>query len=232
MNIVLGVLSMLAVFSALLFAERLFKKEGVYVWMAVASVTANILVCKSVDLLGVTSSLGNVLFASNFLATDILAEKYGAECSRKATKLALFSVLVFVGAMQMGMLFIPSDTDTVSSAMETLFTLSLRTSTVSVALFFLSNMVDIYLFEMIKTMAPDKLWLRNNVATILSNCTENFLFYALAFVGVLDWHMILTMAGTATVIEIAIAICDTPFLYLAKRTGGAQNKSDRAPLRR
>lgn len=232
MNIVLGVFSMLAAFTALLFAERFFKKEGVYVWMAVASITANILVCKSVDFLGVTSSLGNVLFASNFLATDILSEKYGTEYSRKATKTALFSVLVFVGAIQIGMLFTPSKTDTVSGAMSILFTVSLRTSTASVLMFFLSNTVDIYLFEKIKTAAPDKLWLRNNVATILSNCTENYLFYGLAFAGVLDWRTILSLGTTATIIEFAIAICDTPFLYLAKRTGGAQNKRDRAPLRR
>ena len=231
MNITLGILAIVAGFSALLLMERIFKKEGVYVWMAVASVTANILTCKTIDLFGVTASMGTVLFASNFLATDILSEKYGSKYSRRATRMAVVSVLFFIAAIKIGMLFIPSVHDTVSTAMDTLFDMSIRTSAASVLLFYISNMADIYLFEKLKSIVPDKLWLRNNVATILTNCGENFLFYGLAFAGIMDWKTILSMGCTATVIEMVIAICDTPFLYLARRTGGMKDKGERAPLR-
>ena len=204
-------------FSTLVLVERVFKKEGVFVWMAVASVTANILTCKCIDLFGASASLGSIMFASNFLATDILSEKYGTEYSKKATKTALAAILIFIGATQIGLSFAPGKFDVASPAMKTLFTISLRTCAASATLFFLSNMADIYLFEKIKSLAPDKLWLRNNVATIISNGAENFLFYGAAFCGIMDIRTILSMAVTATVIEIVVAICDTPFLYLAKR---------------
>ena len=217
MNTLLGAIAVVMVFGWLLLVERYFKKEGVFVFMAVASITANILICKSINILGLSATLGNVLFASNFLATDILSEKYGVEHSKKATKLAVMAVLMFVGATQMALLFIPNEFDIANGAMEALFTLSLRTSLVSITLFFLSNMADIYLFELIKKKIPGKLWLRNNVATIVANCTENFLFYGIAFYGIMDWKTIFACGLTATIIEFIVAICDTPFLYLATK---------------
>lgn len=227
MNTLLGVIAVALVFGWLLLVERYFKKEGVFVFMAVASITANILICKSITVLGLSATLGNVLFASNFLATDILSEKYGVEHSRKATKMAVMAVLMFVGATQMALLFIPNEYDIANAAMQTLFTLSLRTSLVSITLFFLSNMVDIFLFEAIKEKVPNKLWLRNNVATITANCTENFLFYGIAFYGIMDWKTIFSCALTATIIEFIIAICDTPFLYIAtKEKRGSEKLSE------
>ena len=76
MNIVLGIISIIATFSIVVCMEKMFKKEGLYVWISIATIMANILVCKSIDILGLTASLGNVMFASIFLATDILSEKY------------------------------------------------------------------------------------------------------------------------------------------------------------
>ena len=89
MNIVLGIISIIATFSIVVCMEKMFKKEGLYVWISIATIMANILVCKSIDILGLTASLGNVMFASIFLATDILSEKYDVKDSRKAVILAI-----------------------------------------------------------------------------------------------------------------------------------------------
>lgn len=70
------------------------------------------------------------------------------------------------------------------------------------------------------------MWLRNNVATIVSNGAENFLFYLIAFLGVFPVKDILIIAVTATLIEIVIAICDTPFLYLATKGRNNGEKAD------
>lgn len=62
------------------------------------------------------------------------------------------------------------------------------------------------------------LWLRNNVSTILCNCVENFGFIGLAFAGIYDIETILTIAASTSIIEALVAVLDTPFLYLAKRS--------------
>lgn len=81
----------------------------------------------------------------------------------------------------------------------------------------MSNYLDIYLFNKLKEKYPNKLWLRNNVSTIISNCLENYLFVTLSFIGIYDINTIISIATTTSIIEIFLAILDTPFLYLSKK---------------
>lgn len=216
MNIVLGMGSIILCFIAVVLMEKFFKKEGLFVWVSIATVIANILVCKTVNILGLVSSLGNIMFASNFLATDIISEKYGKQYSKKAIMLGFVSAIIFVVTTQIGLLFIPDETDLVQESMQTLFAINLRTSIASLTMYFISNMFDVWLFDKLKEKFPKKLWLRNNIATIVANCSENFFFAFLAFVGVMDMGTILSIAITGSILETLIAICDTPFLYWAK----------------
>ena len=197
--------------------EKMFKKEGLYVWISIATIMANILVCKSIDILGLTASLGNVMFASIFLATDILSEKYDVKDSRKAVMLAIVSQIIFILATTLAVSYIPSETDLSNESMKTLFSINARVSISSIVMFGASNMLDIYLFEKLKKKFPKQLWLRNNVSTIISNCLENYFFVFFAFVGIYDYSTILSIATTTSILEIIIAICDTPFMYIAKK---------------
>ena len=196
--------------------DRLFGKEGLLVWVSLATVIANVVVCKTIGIFGLVSSLGNIMFASNFLATDIIVEKYGKELSKKAVLLGFISTIIFVVATQIALAFIPDESDVVHESMKNLFSINLRTSIASITMYLASNMLDIWLFDKIKQKIPGKLWLRNNVATIISNCSENFFFAFLAFAGIMDIPTIISIAITGSIIEILIAFCDTPFLYIAK----------------
>ena len=217
MNIVLGIISIIATFSIVVCMEKMFKKEGLYVWISIATIMANIFVCKSIDILGLTASLGNVMFASIFLATDILSEKYDVKDSRKAVMLAIASQIIFILATTLAVSYIPSETDLSNESMKTLFSINARVSISSIVMFGASNMLDIYLFEKLKKKFPKQLWLRNNVSTIISNCLENYFFVFFAFVGIYDYSTILSIATTTSILEIISAICDTPFMYIAKK---------------
>ena len=217
MNIILGIISLIITFSIIVLIEKFFKKEGLFVWISISTIIANILVCKSVDILGITTSLGNVMFASIFLATDIMSEKYSFKDSRKAIILAVVSQIVFIISTTLAVLYMPSSVDLTNDSMKTLFSINLRVSISSIVMFFASNMFDIFLFEKIKNKFPKKLWLRNNVSTIISNCLENYFFSIFAFIGIYEFTTILVMATCASVLEMIIAICDTPFLYISKK---------------
>lgn len=217
MNIVLGIISVIITFSFVVLIERFFKKEGLFAWVSISTIMANIIVCKSVDVLGITTTLGNILFASNFLATDIINEKYSFKDSKKAVILGLCSQIIFLITTQISLLYIPNEVDTVQESMKTLFSINIRVSIASMAMYFISNMVDVYLYERIKKKIPDKLWLRNNVSTIVCNCLENYFFNFFAFIGIYDLKTVCIIATSTTIIEIIIAILDTPFLYLARR---------------
>ena len=216
MNIALGFVNILVTFSLVVLIEKLFKKEGLYVWVSIATILANLTVCKMIDVFNFTTSLGNVIFASTFLATDIISEKYSAKEARKAVYLSMFAGITFIIITQLTLLFTPSSEDVVQGAMKTLFAINLRTSIASMGMFFIANMLDIYIYNKKKKKLPKKLWLRNNVATITCNCIENYFFNTLAFIGIFSLPVIISIATTTTIIEIVIAVCDTPFLYLSK----------------
>ena len=217
MNILLGIVSLLLTFSLLIIVEKIFKKEGLFVWVSIATIIANILVCKSIELFSFTTNLGNILFASSFLATDIMSEKYGAKESRKAIVLGVVSQVIFVIMTQIGLLYVPAAEDLAQESMKGLFSINLRVSIASIVMYFASNMADIYIFEKIKEKVPGKLWLRNDVSTMICKSLENYFFSFLAFAGLMDIPTILSIATLASILEIVIAACDTPFLYLSKK---------------
>lgn len=218
MNNILLIVSIIGVFSIMLMIKKFFGKEGMIGWMGIASILANLLLVKSVDLLGIGATLGNVLFASNFLATDILTENYGYKEAKKGVRFAIASVIIFMIITQIALLYVPNAEDIAQSSFELLFGFVPRISLASVSMFALSNFIDIKLYEWLREKTKGKkMWLRNNVCTILCNGGENFLFYLIAFEGVMEMPVILSIALSATIIEILIALCDTPFLYISKK---------------
>lgn len=217
MNNVLIFIEVVFVFSSLLLCNKLFGKIGVVAWVPLATVLANIITAKNAVIFGLSTAIGTVMFASTFLATDILSELYSKEDAKKAVYLGLFADVLLIIATQISLKYIPSEFDYAHGAMETLFSLNLRISIASAVMYLIANLADIYLFNKLKAMTEGKfLWIRNNVSTILCNCIENFGFIGIAFWGIYDIQTILTIAISTSIVELVVALLDTPFLYLAK----------------
>lgn len=216
MNNLLFFVTAVVTFGLLVLVSRVFGKDGIYAWVGMAVVIANVLVCKSVDLFGLSATLGNVLFGTVFLATDILTELYGVKAARKAVWMGVSMEVITIIITQIALAFTPNSLDFVHDSMQNIFGLFPRVAIASCSMFILSNQLDIYLFEKIKEKTNGKyLFLRNNVATIVSQCVENYLFYIIAFLGIYSMRDILSMTLVCCVIEIVVALLDTPFLYAA-----------------
>lgn len=221
MNTILLFVECVLVFGAVVLASRFFKEYGLVAWCAIAGILANVMTAKTAVMLGLESTLGTVLFSSIFLATDIITEKYGKKLAFKAVALSMLSVVVFIVASQIALLYAPSANDYANDSMATLFGLNLRISISSIVMFAVANVMDILIFDKIRQKTNGrKLWLRNNVATIICNCVENFLFIFLAFFGIYDMNTVFIIAGSTSIIEVVVALADTPFLYLATRWKG------------
>ena len=210
MNERLLFLEIVVVFSLLLLSKRLFGKAGVLAWIPLATVTANILTVKNASIFGLNTAVGSVMFASTFLATDILTECYGVK--------EFFGAVMFMVCSQIALCYSPSSIDYASESMRELFELNFRVSLASITMYLAANMADVFLYEMLKVKTEGrKIWLRNNVSTILCNCAENFMFVLLGFYGVYDFRQCMSIAWSISIIEAIVGICDTPFLYVALR---------------
>lgn len=218
MNEVLMFCEIVIVFSLLLLSKKLFGKAGVQAWIPIATIIANILTLKNVNVFGMNTAIGTIVFASIFLATDILSECYGVKEARRGVLMGIFGAIVFMICSQLTLLYIPSNIDVANGAMGQLFTMNLRITFSSLLMFLIANLADIFLYDKLRIKTKGRyLWLRNNIATITCNCLENFFFVLLGFYGLFDFHQCMDIALSLSVIETLIGICDTPFLYLALR---------------
>lgn len=218
MNELVLLVEVVLMFSAILLMKKCFGKTGLYVWIGLASVLANIQVIKSVEVFGLSATVGNVMFASVFLATDLLSECYGKKEAKKGVFIGVASIIIFIICTQLTLWYRPCDFDISQEAMVTLFALSPRICASSLAMYILANVVDVTLYDKMRKACDGRmLWLRNNVCTIVCNCLENFGLFFLAFTGIYPVKELVTMAIASCVIEVVIALCDTPFLYIGKK---------------
>ena len=206
-------------FSAVVIIGKIFGKYGLIAWIGIASILANIITAKTSNILGLDAAQGSVLFASTFLCTDILCEKYGKETAKTGVLIGLASSVALIIASQIALLYTPVSYDYADPAMKTLFGLNLRITLSSITMYLIANLADIAVFEKLKKATGGKyLWIRNNIATILCNCLENFGFIYLALLGIYTAGQCAEIALATCVIEIVAAICDTPFVYLGRKT--------------
>lgn len=217
MNEFLFFVTILINFSGILFAFKLFGKPGLFVWIGIATIIANIEVSKCVDMFGMSLTLGNVIYGTTFLATDILSELYGGKEARKGVLVGFFCLITFTILTQVNILFVPNSSDFVSEHLSVIFGLIPRLCVASVVTYLISNTLDTYIYDFIRTRFPKQLWLRNNGSTLTSQFVDSFLFTVLAFAGQFDWLTIIELSLTTYAVKVIIALCDTPFLYAARK---------------
>lgn len=208
-------ITIVASFCGVIFFFRCWGKIGLFCWIAFATALANIEVVKCVDIFGMSVTLGNVIYGSNFLATDIISEHWGGKESRKAVRMGFAILLCLTGLSQLSLLFVPNAEDFASPALHTIFALTPQICGASIFAYFISNTLDTYLFDFIGKHTRH-LWLKNNLATIVSQIVDSTLFTALAFAGTFPIATIGELILTTIAIKAIIALCDTPFAYWGK----------------
>jgi uncharacterized integral membrane protein (TIGR00697 family) len=204
-----------------LFAYRLFGKTGLYVWTAIGVILANIQVMKTVQVFGLVTALGNVIYSSLFLVTDILNENHSKEDAQKAVWIGFFVLITTTILMQITIQFIPHESDFISEHLTAIFSFLPRIAFASLVAYLISQNHDVWFFDKMKKKHDKKyLWFRNNLSTMTSQVLDNIVFTVIAFVGVFSWDIIAQIFITSLILKVIIAGLDTPFIYLARKIKG------------
>lgn len=216
--------SVIFIFGATLLAYRLFGKNGLFCISAIATVLANIEAIILINAFGMEQTLGNVLFASTFLVTDILSECEGKKEANKAVYLGVFSSMFFLLLSQSWMKYIPSQNDLVHDSVCTVFSNTPRLIIASLAVYAISQLFDVWLYhkwwEFTERKFGNKrkfLWLRNNGSTLISQILNTSLFTLFAFWGTYDAKTLLSIFLSSYVIYVFTSIIDTPAVYIARK---------------
>jgi len=216
--------SVFAFFGGLVAFFRLFGKLGIYAWTVICTIAANIEVMILVHAFGMETTLGNVVFASTFLATDMMGEFYGKKESGRCVALGIAANVTFIAISQSWFLYMPSASDTMSGPIRAVFANTPRVMFASLLAYAICEAHDVWAYHLLWRLTERRtgdrrafLWLRNNGSTLVSQLINAVAFNVLAFAGVWDAHTLLQVIVLGYATFVATSLLDTPFLYWARR---------------
>ncbi|MHA1539759.1 MAG: queuosine precursor transporter [Alphaproteobacteria bacterium] len=233
-TVAVSLIMILVAFSAVLIMLRLFGEVGLYLFVVIGIIAANLLVLKIVKFPFYTHpvALGTELFAITYLCTDILSEYFSKEHAKKAVWLGFSSFFVMTILMMIGMGYAPVSLEMAGAEMgwavenhdhiKALFLPAPAIFIASMAAYLTSQFHDIWCFKKISQLTNGRyLWLRNNVSTAISALIDNIIFSTLAWVvlspnPVETKTLIFTYILGTYLLRLAISVLDTPFIYLAR----------------
>lgn len=232
-NELLWLVLLLVNFGSILLLYRFFGRVGLFVWIPIAAILANIQVLKTIDLFGIPATLGNIVYATSFLVTDIMSENYGKKTARNAVFFGFFTLIVTTLLMNLAIWFEPNSFDISQSHIEAIFGFFPALVFASLLAFGISQLHDIWSYNFWKQRKPDIkfIWLRNNLSTMVSQLLDSLIFTLVATLfGVFPWEEFVLLFLSTYVLKFLVAILDTPFLYAAsvmKRKGKIQELEER-----
>ncbi|MEZ5325796.1 MAG: queuosine precursor transporter [Verrucomicrobiales bacterium] len=170
---------------------------------------------------------GVVLFSVTFFLTDLLSEFHGEKAARKAVWLGFLAQLLIIPAVWATIRWPHPDFWQGQEAFAATLGNTWRIALASMIAYLVSQHHDVWAYQFWKRKTGGKhLWLRNNLSTIVSQSLDSVIFVTIAFSGLVPiWPII---AGQL-VAKIAIALFDTPFMYLARAIWPNSTASSMSP---
>lgn len=195
---------------------KLFGKAGLFVWLAISIIMANILAVKLVSLFTLETTMGSIMFSMTFIVINILNEIYGKKEAYKGIMIGLGSIIVMMVVIGFWILFEPSANDWSDGNLIALFSLNSRITFASLIAFIISQLFNVWIYQGLKRKY-NKIWISNNVSVIISQLFDTIIFLIVAFAGTYSFNMILNLFIARYILKIAIAILDTPIIYIVSK---------------
>ena len=219
-NELLIILSFILIYGGVVLFYRFFGKGGLLAFNIIATILANIEVLLLVNAFGMEMTLGNVLFASTFLITDILSENHSRKDANRSVVISTLCSIFFIAISQLWLLYTPSENDWASGAFHTIFSNTPRIVCASLGVYLTSQLADVWLYhkwwDWCKKKYGDSrrgLWIRNNGSTMISQLFNTLLYTIFAFAGTYSVQTIMSIFVSSYVIYIITSLLDTPFVY-------------------
>ena len=223
LNEILLIGSVIVIYGTVLLAYRLFGKNGMFAMTVLSTVLANIEVLLMIDAFGMEQTLGNVMFASTYLITDILSENEGEKQASRSVWLGVFASVVMLVFTQYWLLYTPAASDWAGEHIRAIFSTTPRLLLASFLGYVISQRFDVWLYHRFWKLTAAKsgdgrrfLWLRNNCATLVAQIINTVLFTIVAFAGWYDARTLISVMLSSYVIFIFTSMLDTPCVYLAR----------------
>lgn len=223
-NELLLFISLIIIYGGVVLFYRFFGKNGLLAFNVLATILANIEVMLLIYAFGVEMTLGNILFASTFLITDILSENHSRNDANKSVIISTSCSVIFIALSQIWLLYTPGENDWAGPAFHTIFSNTPRIVLASLGVYLISQLTDVWLYHKWwdwcrKRFGDSKkgLWIRNNGSTMISQLLNSLLYTFLAFYGTYSIGTLVSIFASSYIIFIITSLLDTPFVYWCRR---------------
>lgn len=223
-NIIIWLIYLIVNYTLITVAYKLWGKVGLFIFIPISMILANIQVLKLMNIFGVEATMGNIAYSGIFIVEDILSENYGKKTASKAVGMGFFAMIFTTIVMNIALMITPSPNDEFQGILQMIFSNFGRLTVASLLAYVISSLTDIHLFQLIKKINPSfkHLWIRNNVSTLASQIIDSLVFAVVAFYGVYSNDILIQIAFSTYFLKVITSFMDTPFVYLAtyfKRKG-------------
>ena len=165
-----------------------------------------------------TQSIGIILWPIVFILTDLINEHFGKDGVKKLTYVTVglisFAFIILTIAIKIPATpFSPINNE----VFKTVFGQSQWIIIGSIVAFFISQLVDVYVFVILKKITGNKfIWLRATGSTLVSQLVDTFIVQYIAFVLPAKWTLdeFITNASWGYLFKLIIAISLIPIIYL------------------
>lgn len=170
---------------------------------------------------------GSIAFGLTYLATDVISEVWGRSFALMTVYAGLvmrFVMFILIGYALGGEDVFPfigiadSWTPERDAAFESVLGASMRINLAGVVAFGLSALSDVFIFHHLKhrEAGKNRLWLRNNISTTVSQVLNSIVFVTVAFGGTMPWAAVGSIVLGQVLVKVSVAFLDTPIVYLLR----------------
>lgn len=222
-NELILIVSLIVTYAMVILWYYLFDIKGLMCFTVLATIAANIEVLIVVNAFGMEQTLGNILFASTFVITDILSEISGKKQAQTAVNIGILTSITFIMISQSWLIYSPASTDWASPSIHSIFSNTPRLMLASLLVYIITQKLDVWAYHkwwaLTEKLSGDHrrfLWIRNNASTLVSQFFNTLLFTFCAFYGMYDMSTLWNIVFSSYVIFIVTSLADTPVVYLAR----------------
>lgn len=207
------------VFLAFLCTYLFFRagKEGLFVWLGVLALLANLFVSKQITLFGLEVTASDAFAIALILTLNLLQEFSGKEEAKKGGLIAVGAQLAFLLFSEIHLAFSPNQYDTSHSSYQMLLGVYPRLLFASCFTLFLVQLFDRKFFAWLKQMAPSASFsVRNAIAVTVSQFLDTALFSIIGLYGIVG--NITEVFAMSFAIKVILISCLPLFTSLLKKS--------------
>ncbi len=155
-----------------------------------------------------------VIYIFTYPIIDVIVEVYGKEQAKQTVRAGLITQVIALVFISITVALPSASFWQGQASFETILNGSIRVIAASLISYFISQNLDVYVFDRLKKKhGTKKLWLRNNASTMVSQLLDTSIFITIAFAGTVPTAVLLGMIATQYVVKFFATIATTPLVY-------------------